>query len=364
MAKKQKIFSPNIEMIENSGFADFPHLSKHFQKKQAGEFFYKPVSLEIELTNKCNLRCKECAISEDIRKGEHGLNADILLNILEEASKLGMYAYSLTGGEPFLRFGDMLKIINTADKMDCYKIQTNGTCFVDGRKSVEILKKLKDAGFGEKNRYVKSSLRCSVGIQDRANDKILKRIQNLSKYYYEVFSYKKADLAFIITHDYLEDPVLIKNKYEKNIKNTNKNGYIHIRTLPIHSTYENKQDNDKLEEIGSLLKESKKWDCFDNSHADTPWPKLLIRANGDAYSCASFAHVFKLGNIKKNSLKDLIKQANSNKLFKLIYEKGLSGLLREAKKSDPLIGRKKIPMSTYSCYCQICKILKETIKNK
>jgi cyanophycin synthetase len=365
MKDEERYFSPNVGLIKGSGFGSLAELSGFYQEKHPRDNFYKPVALEIELTNRCNLRCRECAISKDIEKAEYGLDPDLIIKVLREAGESGFYAYSFTGGEPFLRFADMAEIISAVNGLDCYKIQTNGTFFVNVDRGEEILNKLRNAGFGNKNEHVKSSLRCSVGIQDKANPGIGARINNLSEKFYEIFPYEKANLAFIITHDYREEPASAKAEFiSHNFGNKPIDERIYCRPLPIHSTYENAQAQDAKEELGTLLDDADHWNCFDNSHADTPWPKMLIRANGDVYSCPSFAHVFKLGNVKKDSLKQLLRKANENEIYRLIHEEGLCGLLKQAEHYDGAIKRKKIAASTSSCHCQICKILKNTIERQ
>lgn len=61
-----------------------------------------------EITNKCNLKCKHCYGSFDCVNNSY-LNKDSLLNLIDEACKIGVYQFDMTGGEPLLY--DDLEII-------------------------------------------------------------------------------------------------------------------------------------------------------------------------------------------------------------------------------------------------------------
>lgn len=62
--------------------------------------------LEVELTERCNLRCVHCYINRserDKRAASRELDAAAVGRVLEEAAALGCLAVKFTGGEPFLR---------------------------------------------------------------------------------------------------------------------------------------------------------------------------------------------------------------------------------------------------------------------
>jgi len=358
-----KIFSPNIKILTSENFKSLPQLSSHFQAKQNKRWFFKPVMLEMELTFNCNLRCKGCAIIEDINKGGHGLETELAIDILKQAAKIGLYSYSITGGEPFTRFEDILKIIKNSPEIDCYKIQTNGTVFKNKKVAVKFLSKLKENGFGSQNKFITSSLRCSVGMQDGEQGVDFERVHYLGDAFFEVFDKEKANLAFILTHPIQQNPVEARESFiqryeEKSEKPFDPEG-MHVRTIFLHSAPGLKKEHEVIPKLPlrQFLEEyAKDWECFDNEKAETPWPKILVRANGDVYTCSCFGHVFDLGNIREHSLEALIQKANENQLFSLIQQKGLLGFLEEAEKTDPKLGQREVPLTT--SVCQACKILK------
>ncbi len=115
---------------------------------------YKPIAVEIETSHQCNILCNACAIKEDIKKGENKLPANEILNFLYQCKDQKIIGYSLTGGEPFLDFS-LIKLIIQNSPIDLIKINTNGFIFSSPKKTTQILKELKEAGFGEKNKKMK-----------------------------------------------------------------------------------------------------------------------------------------------------------------------------------------------------------------
>jgi len=90
-----------------------------------------PKSVFIEITNRCNLRCKYC--SHFNSPGDVGIDlpTEEWLSFFEELKSCAVMEVTLSGGEPFYRndFRDLLTGI-TRNKMR-YSILTNGTLITD-----------------------------------------------------------------------------------------------------------------------------------------------------------------------------------------------------------------------------------------
>ncbi|MGM0470350.1 MAG: radical SAM protein, partial [Promethearchaeati archaeon] len=71
-----------------------------------------PLSLELEITARCNLNCKHCYINlranDEIAK-RNELSKEDIKEIIDESISLGAISCTLTGGEPLLR-GDFIDI--------------------------------------------------------------------------------------------------------------------------------------------------------------------------------------------------------------------------------------------------------------
>lgn len=81
-----------------------------------------PVNLQIELTKKCNLKCQFC-YNED---NTIFIKTDSVIKAIDEATELGSFMLSLTGGEPLLH-PDFYKIAEHSKRRGYFLIiQTNG----------------------------------------------------------------------------------------------------------------------------------------------------------------------------------------------------------------------------------------------
>ena len=95
-----------------------------------------PTSLVLELTYRCNLKCRMCPQAIDFQNPESVMRAQMLENrelatddiikVVKQAATIGTKNMTVTGGEPFIR-KDILEIVSTikSKKISCYLI-TNG----------------------------------------------------------------------------------------------------------------------------------------------------------------------------------------------------------------------------------------------
>lgn len=87
-----------------------------------------PTTVFFLITNKCNLRCKHCFVSDSLlNKSYDELNMDIIKKIVDDIKKSNVFKIIITGGEPFLHKNilDVLEYINVTSKIPI-QINTNG----------------------------------------------------------------------------------------------------------------------------------------------------------------------------------------------------------------------------------------------
>lgn len=82
-------------------------------------------NIQLEVTRRCNLRCKHCYLTDYSGKGE--LTKEELFSLIDQASEMGVHEIHITGGEPTVRkdLKDIIKYIY--DKGMHGKLYTNGT---------------------------------------------------------------------------------------------------------------------------------------------------------------------------------------------------------------------------------------------
>ncbi|MCP3898110.1 MAG: SynChlorMet cassette radical SAM/SPASM protein ScmE [Desulfobacteraceae bacterium] len=90
-----------------------------------------PRSVELEITAKCNLRCKYCSHFSSEGDVTDELSTEEWLTFFEECRKLGVMDILLSGGEPFLR-KDIREIINgIVENRMRFSANSNGTFITD-----------------------------------------------------------------------------------------------------------------------------------------------------------------------------------------------------------------------------------------
>jgi uncharacterized radical SAM superfamily Fe-S cluster-containing enzyme len=135
---------PETKENKTPEYPDIQKTNATFSAKYPKSYFYKPLAVEIEITTKCNLKCSECGILSDVKKPHDLPIKDLIQRIKNQ--KAGIYAYSITGGEPFLKFDELLFLIKELKEYDLFKIQTNGSFFSSKAETLSLLRQLKNIG--------------------------------------------------------------------------------------------------------------------------------------------------------------------------------------------------------------------------
>ncbi len=92
-----------------------------------------PYALTAELTHRCPLRCPYCSNPTELQKKENELSTGQWLNVLEQASELGVVQVHFTGGEPLLR-PDLELFVRRARELDLYvNLITSGVGLTEQR---------------------------------------------------------------------------------------------------------------------------------------------------------------------------------------------------------------------------------------
>lgn len=107
------------------------------EKGQSG-----PVTLHLRYTEKCNLNCMMCELGKKTQGNDKGLETNKILDIIDQASELGVNFLLVTGGEPFTRKEALFRTLERATMHDMKTILvTNGTLL--NKKNVKRLAETK-----------------------------------------------------------------------------------------------------------------------------------------------------------------------------------------------------------------------------
>ncbi len=98
-----------------------PSLMQHLGEK--AQRLGVPISVQLDLTYRCNERCIHCYLDHD----DHGeMNTAEILDLLEQMAAAGVFFLTISGGEILMR-RDFFEILEYARKlMFCVKLKTNG----------------------------------------------------------------------------------------------------------------------------------------------------------------------------------------------------------------------------------------------
>lgn len=98
-------------------------------------------SVILGITRKCSYKCKHCY--EYYNRAEEDLvSVECLKNVIRELQKIGVSIIILSGGEPMLRYEDLLELVESGDKsLSDFHIHTSGN-----RVTQEKALQLKNAG--------------------------------------------------------------------------------------------------------------------------------------------------------------------------------------------------------------------------
>jgi len=159
----------------------FPHLNKYFRMIhfiQSNYFSKGPTSVNIELSNRCNLKCKMCWFHGENGIGDRYENSEMTTaEILELINQLAVYRPRIYfgGGEPFIR-EDFMAIMAHAKSLALpISFTTNGTLL-----NQEKIQKIAELGVDHINFSIDGPEELHDKLRGRGNfGKVMSNMQHL-----------------------------------------------------------------------------------------------------------------------------------------------------------------------------------------
>lgn len=266
---------------------------------------YKPDTLCIIYTYKCNIECKHCCFSCSSLRNEK-INFDSIISILNEAKKIASIKnISFSGGEVFLFWDEILELIKVC-KRNSFNVSctTNGSWGRDYEDAKNKLRNLKRNGLDK-----------LIISYDKFHSEFVKadvirniiRLCNIMNIEVEINS--------VITNNINEDLGLGEDILEIPVRK--------IKCMPLgraknlDETLFYKKNNIYNFRCASLTKQ------------------ITIYPDGNIFPCCSmnctYNKKFLLGNIYNNSLNDCISNMELNENIKNIYKYGLEKYMSDEK---------------------------------
>lgn len=268
-------------------FIDYP------KKKIVEEF---PLHLDIEITNKCNLRCPMCFIN--VVAQEFGfMTFDTFKRIIHEGVAHHLYAINLCWfGEPLLH-PECFKFIRYAKDRGILDIRMNSNgSLLNGEKILELLDSGLDLLIVSINGATKESYeKMRKGV---AYERIVQNIEQLAKERDRRGSSLNINLQFLHMKSTEDEVKLFVNKWKDVVDS--------ISILLYRNALEEEGERYRVEDKPELA-----FPC------PQLWQRLVLSWNGDIHMCCSeFAKEKVLGDIHSHSLRNIWNGDELNKIRK------------------------------------------------
>lgn len=340
----------------------FTELRDIAQARAPAHWRVRPVSVEVELTHRCNLRCGGCAVLADVERGARGLSASQILEALAQLERAGVYCFSITGGEPFTRLDDLVELIGHAP-VDLFKIQTNAGLFISTERAEFIIGRLLSAGYGAKNKHLKPSLHISLGMQTEAGVP-LANVAYATEAYFRLAGTRGNLVLNVIASDAhhasavmerLLDTYLTLFGERFPLRAVQRTQHFELNHTPRLNQSDGAQTATVAERIEAL---PVGYRCFNFDDAmPTPVPRVLLRADGTLYPCSCFGFVGSPGSILTTPSIELLEKMNGETKYLAVADHGLTGLMELVRVTRPDVLRRALPRT--ASICKVCKVLRE-----
>ena len=305
---KEIVLNEEFDIYENKEYLEYRKNWNEYPKQ--GFVSGYPISLDINVTNRCNLKCIMCRRTKFAERGEEEKPEDIDLklykDIIDESAKEGVFAVHITGdGEPLLH-ENIIEIIEYAGRKNILDIfmSTNAT-LLDEDMSRAIL----DAGLTRLIISFDSPIK-STYEKIRVGSKYEMVIENIKR-----FAKIKKSYKYPILRAQMVKMSLNKQEVDEYIKLFSP--FVDVIGFTEYINYFNLDDGSKE------INEKKYPDgfvCFDL------WRRMTIDVNGSVYACVPKPEALYLGDAHKQTLKELWHSQKINKVRRLYIENNLSCL--------------------------------------
>lgn len=307
------------------------------ESKNESAAFKRPFfsSIEIVVTNRCNIKCRHCIYDCQPFSTEQ-LSKSAIKDLIKQAAKLNsLRSVIFTGGEAFLEYDILVENIALCEELGIESsVVTNGFWAPNSHITTQKLKKLK----GLRTLNVSTDLFHQEFVP-------VDRIRNI------IQSCHELGIECIVRVSYLNDSVSEIEIIKKQL--TGLDGLYTVSAIPVAPF------GRAATLVDTLLIYEYDPDGIPCCGADCP----VIDANGDVKFCPGglFSHpsnsLLKVGNIFNETLETIQKSANLNPIVQMLRLRGPSGLAHLARNQAIKEGVPFIPpqMEERRDLCSLCK---------
>lgn len=295
--------------------------------------FHAPYYVSWEVTAACNLRCKHCCFAGHDYNSVNDISEATAMSVVNELINMDVIKIMLTGGEPLMR-PDIFNIIEKLKSHNIIIELTSNALLVDNSAALKLGKLLNPACD-----YVQVSVdgaKEATHELTRGKGTFLKTIEGIKNL---LSNGVNVTINCVVTdknqHEMTELYALACTLGVKKITFTRVFAEYNSGLLPddnelFRETIEllkNEQPETEIELRLFSIPELAVSEAFSSFAPNTvnldanimchKWEKLHIRKDGEVFLClhASNQNLFSLGNIKNNSLEEILENRLENPLF-------------------------------------------------
>lgn len=303
---------------------------------------FRPNYISFAGTYQCNLTCAHCCVPIE---WTDRLDIAAALRFLEDAFANGISLLGFTGGEPFLYPEFVLALTRRAATLGFRfdKIVTNAVWFKDERHLRSVLTDLKNAGFSGK-------LGLGIDKFHGIHTADLVTFCNVAREVFDRDTILSLAYASRDPHVGLEPVHRLAKALDAVVEWSD---LLH-RYLLVSPRLTMTLNWNHLAPVERAEKLEGAWDgrWFEEDYCEGPGQALIVNPRGDVKPCCGFASdldQLTIGNIYRDTVKDVIKNGRKHPYVGTVFKKGLTAIRDEILARDP----ESLPGST-SNHCFFC----------
>lgn len=303
---------------------------------------FRPNYLSFSGTYQCNLSCAHCCVPIE---WPDRLEIDVALRFLEEAHTAGIQTLGFTGGEPFLYPEFLLALTRRAAELGMRfdKIQTNGVWFQQETHLEAVLRELREAGFTGKLGLSVDKFHGKHTAEAATFCRIARRVFGRDTIVSLSYASRRPDLGL--------EPVQALALELNGVVDWSDWLHRYLLVTPEMTIVVNWNHLAAVERAEHFRGA---WDgqWFAEDYCEGPGQALIVTPRGEVKPCCGFASdldQLTIGNIYKDSVRQIIQRARKHPYVGKVFREGLTAIRDEILARDP----QALPAAT-SNHCFFC----------
>ena len=304
----------------------FVQVGRMQSRRMPKEWVYRPLKIEIEITNGCTEQCPHCGMDAQPTNTCNVLSPHVLRSLPQQLEDLGIPGISITGGEPLTAMRTLLDLLeHCRGVVDVVKLTTNAFWARSPDLALDRLRVLGTAGLAE-TRFFRPVLMLSIGEQRVPLCHVVNAIVAARRLY------DSRTLAICVSSMSFRNGEHRLSELERCYEEATGDRF------PWHDVFLTKRayiaagralrDKSIPRRCIPIRKMCKERGCFRQTVGAVIVPTPLVKSDGRVFTCSVFGmpDELLLGSIYERNLKELAHVANSRPTIRALARGNLPEL--------------------------------------